>query len=39
VTSYAVCFLQNTGLVEQIENNRAHPERLKKVDRKAQRRG
>ena len=39
VTSYEVRFLQNTGLVEQIEDNRAHPERLKRVDRKARRRG
>jgi hypothetical protein len=39
VTSYEARFLQNTGLVEQIEDNRAHPERLRKVDRKARRRG
>ena len=39
VTSYEARFLQNAGLVEQIEDNRAHPERLKKVDRKARRRG
>jgi hypothetical protein len=39
VTSYEARFLQNTRLVEQIEENRAHPERLKKVDRKARRRG
>lgn len=39
VTSHEARFLQNTGLVEQIEDNRAHPERLKKVDRKARRRG
>jgi hypothetical protein len=39
VTSYEARFLQNTGLVEQIEDNRAHPERLKKVDRKARPRG
>jgi hypothetical protein len=39
VTSYEARFLQNTRLVEQIEENRAQPERLKKVDRKARRRG
>jgi hypothetical protein len=39
VTSYEARFLQNTGLVEQIEDNRAHPERLREVDRKARRRG
>jgi hypothetical protein len=39
VTSDEARFLQNTGLVEQIEDNRAHPERLKKMDRKARRRG
>jgi hypothetical protein len=39
VTSYEARFLRNTRLVEQIEDNRAHPERLKKVDRKARRRG
>ena len=39
VTSYEARFLQDTRLVEQIEDNRARPERLKKVDRKARRRG
>ena len=39
VTSYEARFLQDTRLVEQIADNRAHPERLKKVDRKARRRG
>jgi hypothetical protein len=39
VTAYEARFLQNTQLVEQIEDNRSHPERLRKVDRKARRRG
>ena len=38
VTAYEARFLQNTRLVEQIEENRAQPERLQKVDRKARRR-
>jgi len=39
VTTYEAKFLRNAVLVEQIEENRAHPERLKQVDRKARRRG
>lgn len=39
VTAYEARFLKNARLVEQIEENRAHPERLTKVDRKARRRG
>lgn len=39
VTAHEARFLQNTQLVEQIEDDRAHPERLKKVDRKVRRRG
>lgn len=39
VTTYEARFLGNPSLVEQIEDNRAHPERLRKVDRKARRRG
>jgi hypothetical protein len=39
VSTYEARFLGNSRLVEQIEDNRAHPERLKKVDRRARRRG
>lgn len=39
MTAHEARFLQNNQLVEQIEDNRAHPERLTKVDRKARRRG
>ncbi len=38
VTAHEARLLQNTQLVEQIEDNRAHPKRLTKVDRKARRR-
>lgn len=39
VTMYEARFLANTELVEKVEDNRAHPERLRKVDRRARRRG